>query len=113
MAAATGVSGLFEERLTIGLRHGADEVVLVVGGTLDLASAPLLATVLAGVLRRRRCGRVVLDLGDVGFMDATGLGCIVRAGQSLAVGGGALAVRRPSRPARRLLELCDLGELLR
>lgn len=55
---------------------------------------------------------MVLDLGDVGFMDASALGCILGAGQRLAGRGGALAVRRPSRAARRLLELCGLDELL-
>ena len=113
MAVATDVSGLLDGRLTIGVWDWPDEMVLVVGGDLDLASAPLLVTALAGVLHRRQCARVVLDLEGVGFMDATGLGCIVRAWQSLAVRGGALAVRRPSRSVRRLLELCELGELLR
>ena len=48
----------------------------------------------------------------VGFIDAAGLGCIVRAENRLAGRGGALAVRRPSRRARRLFELCEMGELL-
>ena len=112
MAVATDVSGLLDDRLTVDVCHGPDEVVLVVGGDLDLASAPQLSAALAGVLRRGLGARVVLDLGGVGFIDAAGLGCIVRAGNRLAGRGGALAVRRPSRRARRLFELCDLGELL-
>lgn len=113
MAVATDVSGPLEERLAIGVHHEPDEVVLVVGGDLDLASAPLLAAALAGVLRGGLVERVVLDLRGVGFMDATAVGCIARAARRLAGRGGALAVRAPSRPARRLLELCSLDELVR
>lgn len=113
MAVATDISGLSNGWVTIDMRHGPDEVMLVVDGDLDLASAPQLSAALAGVLRRGLGGRVVLDLAGVGFMDAAGLGCIVRAGHRLAGRGGALAVHRPSRSVSRLLELCDLGELLR
>jgi hypothetical protein len=47
MAVAAHLPFLPEERLTIDVRHGPDEVVLVVGGALDLASAPLLTRALA------------------------------------------------------------------
>jgi anti-anti-sigma factor len=112
MAVATEVPGVVDRRLTIGVRPGSGELVLVVAGDLDLASAPGLAAALAG--QRGGPGtRVVLDLGGVGFMDASALGCILRAEHRLAGRGGALAVRRPSIAARRLLDLCDLGDLLR
>lgn len=112
MAVSTGVAGLLGERLSVGVRHEPDGVVLVVGGDLDLAGVPLLEAALGDALRQALGARVVLDLGGVGFIDAAGLGCIVRAGRRLTGRGGALAVRRPSRPARRLLELCGLEELL-
>jgi anti-anti-sigma factor len=112
MAVAAHVPFLPEERLTIDVRHGPDEVVLVVGGALDVASAPLLARALAGVLREGLHPHVVLDLEGLGFMGAAGLGCIFRARRRLVGRGGGLAVLRPSGPIRRLLELCDLGGLL-
>jgi len=112
MVVSAGVAGLFEKGLRIHVRHGPGEVLLAVDGELDMATTPRLESALADVLAGGSCPRVVLDLGGLGFMDACALGCIVRIGRRLAAGGGALVVLRPSRPARRLLELCGLGGLL-
>ena len=112
MAVETEVSGVREGRLSIGLFAGPDEMVLVVDGELDMAGAPGLAAALARVPPGGLGPRVVLDLEGVEFMDAAGIGCLVRARHRLARRGGALVVRRPSRSARRLLELCELEHLL-
>jgi len=95
------------------VRRQPGEVVLVVGGDLDLATAPLLATTLADVLGGESGPRVVLDLADLDFIDAVGLGHIIGARRRLSDRGGTLVVRQPSPPARRLLELCELGDLVR
>jgi anti-anti-sigma factor len=113
MAVSVDVAGLLEEQVRIEVRHGPGEVLLAVAGELDLATIPLLETALADAIVGGIRPRLVLDLAGVDFMDASAVGCIVRAGRRLAARGGALVVLEPSRPARRLLELCDLGGLLR
>jgi anti-sigma B factor antagonist len=112
MAISVDVPSLLEERLRVAVRHGPGEVLLSVDGELDLATTALLEATLADVLAGRIRPRVVLNLAGLGFMDASGIGCIERAGRRVAASGGALIVLEPSRPARRILELCDLGALV-
>jgi anti-sigma B factor antagonist len=112
MAISVDVPGLLAERLRIAVRHGPDEMLLSVDGELDLATTPLLEAALADVLAGGIGPRVVLNLAGLAFMDASGIGGIERAGLRVAASGGALVVREPSRPARRILELCDLGALV-
>lgn len=112
MARVMDAPPLLEGRLGIDVRRGPEEVVLVVSGELDLATVPLLAAAMAGVLREGARPHVVLDLAGLDFMDAAGLGCITRTERRLSTRGGALVVRGPSPPARRLLELCDLDGLV-
>jgi len=55
---------------------------------------------------------LVVDLREVTFMDAATINVIVRARVFLGVHGRGLRLRAPSRCARRLLTVCDLGSLL-
>ena len=104
---------LLEARLRMDVHHTPEAVVLTLEGELDLATTPMLKTALALLHAGGTCPLVMLDLAGVGFMDGAGVGCITRAARRLGERGVALAVIHPSRPVRRLLELCDLGRLMR
>jgi anti-anti-sigma factor len=58
-------------------------------------------------------GEVVVDLGDVDFMDASIVRVFVAAEHELRTGGRSLVLRSPSRSARRVLELCGLDDSIR
>lgn len=58
------------------VRYADDQVVVKVSGELDIATRPDLDSCVGGVLDAYR-GPVVLDLSDVTFMDAHGLGGLV------------------------------------
>jgi anti-anti-sigma factor len=55
-------------------RHG-DTAVVIASGEIDLSSADLLRAKLHGLLDS--CRRLVLDLREVDFMDASGLHCVL------------------------------------
>lgn len=52
---------------------------------------------------------VTLDLAAVTFVDSSGLRAIVRTHRRLTDGGGTLALREPSDPVRRLLDITGLA----
>jgi anti-anti-sigma factor len=56
---------------------------------------------------------VLVDLGAVTFMDASTAGVIIGARNRLRLQARTLEVRAPSPAALRLLELCDLTQLIR
>lgn len=86
-------------------------VVVSVGGEVDLLTAPSLGALLWNLIDRGHTD-VVIDLLEVGFMDASGLGVIAGARALLRPVGGALSIRSPSAAARRVLEIAGTGELI-
>jgi anti-sigma B factor antagonist len=75
-------------------------------GELDLATSGLVAD----RLRRLRAGgtTVVLDLDQLEFIDASGIGMILGAAGDARRDGWAFTVTRGSAPVRRLFELLDI-----
>lgn len=93
--------------------HPERDVVRVVPvGELDLATAPELE---AHLLELRTSGfeRVVLDLGELHFVDSTGIRVIVTEHQFAKSTGREFAVAGGRPPVRRALEVCGLLEHLR
>jgi anti-anti-sigma factor len=80
-------------------------------GELDLLSAPLLTRELEAVARRRP-RRIVLDLGELDFMDVSGLRAILDAARSARRDGRSLAVANPMPHIVRLLELTAIDQSL-
>ena len=88
------------------LGRGTAAFVVWVYGAYDLANvgelAGLMAEGIAGGLR------LVVDLSEAVFMDASVLSALVVADNSLRGQGQQLAIRAPSPPARRVLDICGL-----
>lgn len=80
--------------------------VVWVYGAYDLANVGELAALMAEGIEGGL--RLLVDLSGAVFIDASVLGALVAADNNLRGEGRRLAVRAPSPPARRLLELCGL-----
>ncbi|MCW2616717.1 MAG: anti-sigma factor antagonist [Frankiales bacterium] len=78
-----------------------------VSGDLDLATVGVLRARLAPVLDERP-ELLVLDVGALSFVDATGVQCVVEAATAVRRAGGRLVLARPSRMLRRVLHLLEL-----
>lgn len=85
-------------------------VVLAVRGDVDIATAPALRDELA----RRIAGhdRVVIDLGDVPFLDSTGLGVLVAAHHKAATTGCKVVLARPQRIVKNALRLVQVDHVI-
>lgn len=85
-------------------------VRLHVSGELDLATACYLDESL--VRLQQEAATVIVDLGDLTFMDAVGLRIFVEAAKRARSTRGVLVIVNSSRPARRLFELTSTANLL-
>ena len=89
----------------------ADRVVVWLRGEHDISTAVALCETMAGAFSLDDAD-VVVDLSGVEFMGAATVGVIVRAREFLRLRSRSLVVRSPSRCARRVLDLCDLADLI-
>jgi anti-anti-sigma factor len=75
-------------------------------GELDLSTVDLVADRLNRL--RERDARVLLDLDELTFIDASGLRLVLTAAQDARNDGWAFTATRGSGPVRRVFELLDL-----
>jgi anti-anti-sigma factor len=85
--------------------------VVWLSGEHDISTVGLLSQVLTQAVELNR-PHVVVDMSGVRFMDASTVGVLVGTRNLLQAQGRSLLVRSPSSCARRLLELCELLDLL-
>lgn len=91
--------------------HLEDQIVLFLGGELDIATVPILQERLAE-LSTEGVDNIEIDLSNLGFIDSSGLAVLVRSRDDLKRSGGSLVVRNASKIARRLVEVTGLTEIL-
>jgi anti-sigma B factor antagonist len=85
---------------------------LVIGGEIDLATAPALEEA-AGALLDERPHALVLDFSGVPFCDSSGVGVLVRLYNRTTVIGCRLTVRNPTQNVRTVLDMTSLTRILR
>jgi anti-sigma B factor antagonist len=88
--------------------EGAASIVHVVG-ELDLSTISVFE---AEIERSISDGLVVVELSECAFIDSSALRSLVRTHRTLRDVGGELALVAPSQPARRVLEIAALDQLL-
>ncbi len=86
-------------------------VQLRVRGELDIATAPELAAALDRLLAADP-SLIVLELGELSFLDCAGMRPVRRALGALRCRGGSLVIRHPPPLAERALRLAGLGETI-
>ncbi|MHB8669451.1 MAG: STAS domain-containing protein [Acidimicrobiales bacterium] len=88
------------------------EMVLALTGEFDIAARPDFARVVALVIAREQRD-IVVDASKLEFIDASGVGALVRTSELLSVCGRGLRLRAPTRQVARVLALTHLEGLVR
>ncbi len=95
--------------LVLATAREDERAILIVRGELDAYSAPALEDQVARMGAEDRQD-VVLDLSETTFLDSSGLRAILTAYRRIGERGGKLALRHPSEPVLRLLEITGLTD---
>jgi anti-sigma B factor antagonist len=94
--------------LIVEVGRAEGRVVVRLRGDLDVHSAPRLRRTLADLIEGQGNLVVVVDLAGLDFLDAVGLGVLVRAGRDLQSRGGEIVFRAPSRAICRVFHITGL-----
>src|SRR5688572_24334060 len=81
-----------------------DAATLRISGALDLATVPILEAEV-GKLREAGFRRLILDLGELGFMDSRGLCCILELDAEARQDGFAISLVAGPRAVQRVFEI--------
>lgn len=99
-----------EEILTLQVRRRPGSVLVAAAGEVDISTVPRLRAVLDSAAAEGL--RVIIDLEEVTFIDASGLGALAGAAGRAVAAGGTLHVAAVSSRVRRLLKVTGLDRHL-
>ena len=95
--------------LSVTVRNNGEDAVVTVRGEIDLDTSAELSAVLADL---DADSNVSLDLGDVTYIDSTGLRVLLTARDAATQAGGGLRVSATSSIVARLIEITGASDLL-
>ena len=94
------------------VKQGRENVaVMAPKGRLDMASAPAFRERVKQLVEGGS-HHLVVDLGEVSFVDSSGLGAVIGGLKVTRQFGGDLRIARPNQQVRLVLELTSLNRLL-
>jgi len=97
--------------LVITTREVGDRTVVSVVGEVDIASAGALDAVLSEAIASGRT-HLVVDLEEVGFLDSTGLGVLVKSLKRTREAGGSLTVVTESERVLKVIRITGLDAVI-
>lgn len=106
---AGDASHLRTQRFSVDVQSRDTGVDVRLAGDLDMAATFRLEPEIDRAVDRDGVRQLVLDLGDVGFIDSAGLGALLSIRERTRSLGIDMRLANVSPPARRLLELSGTG----
>ena len=85
-------------------------VVFVIDGQVDMHTSPALRSELKSALQAK-ASPVVVDLGEVSFIDSSGLATLIEALQAVSKYGGKLRLARLTPAVKNLFRLSNLTSI--
>ncbi|MBC7772230.1 MAG: STAS domain-containing protein [Pyrinomonadaceae bacterium] len=99
-----------DNSLTVTSRPQGQAMVVTPVGDVDLTASPLLRQELKKV-QGARPGRIIVDLGQVGYMDSSGLATLVEAMQQARKTGARIVLCALTSRVRSIIEIARLDSV--
>lgn len=99
--------------LSCSVERRSDATIVHVVGDLDVAGSPTLRQVLIDVLSGTPATHLIVDLGDVAFLDTTGIGTLAGAYKRVTEKGGRFNLVVTTKGIYRVLELTGVLQVFR
>ena len=92
-------------------RKDGDTVVVAARGEIDLNNSPELRSELFAILNKHAPKRVILNLGEVPYMDSSAIAVLVETLQKLRKSGGKVFLTNLQPRVQGLIEIARLGTI--
>jgi anti-sigma B factor antagonist len=92
-------------------RYQGDAALVTVRGEIDLHNSPELRTALLNMLNERQPKKLILNLGQVPYMDSSAIAVLVEALQKLRKTGGKIYLTQLQPRVKGLLEIARLDSI--
>jgi anti-anti-sigma factor len=93
----------------VDVHQSPDRAVISLTGELDIAKAPMLASVVEGSALAE-VKRITLDLEHLEFMDSSGLRVVIMLREQCRERGQQFTITKPTRQVQHLLDVIGLSE---
>ncbi len=87
-------------------------LIIRLGGELDVKTAPEFRETTEAAIDRHAPNHLVLNLGEVSFVDSTGLGAILGRYRRLQQSAGRMSLVAPAPNVRRVMELSGIFKIM-
>ena len=94
-------------------RHEGDALVAAVHGEIDLHNSPDLRGQVMRLLEQTKAKKLILNLGDVPYMDSSAIAVLVEALQKLRKSGGSVYLTNLQPRVKGLLEIARLETIFK
>ena len=98
--------------MTFELIHRDSCLVVCISGDIDHHSAAQIRTATDPEIERVMPSMLIFDLGEVSFMDSSGIGLILGRQRLMESLGGAVAIKNPPPAVRKIITLSGLSRLI-
>lgn len=98
-----------ESALSLQRTNDAGRVVVTAAGEIDSSNCASLEDLLRAVADEGASSEVVVDLGEVSFIDSSGLRALIVGQRAIVKADGSLAISAASSSVRRLFEITGLA----
>jgi anti-anti-sigma factor len=106
-----GTAGVTNSTMTTLVRPEGNRTVIVLAGEADFFTVPVLSDVVGQVMATT-CGDVVIDFGEVDFIDSATVRALAVNHFQLVGAGRRLVFRSPPRLAVLVLDVLGLSDLI-
>jgi anti-sigma B factor antagonist len=95
----------------VNARRDGDVIVIAIRGEIDLHNSPGLRTDLLDALQRGMPKKLILNLGEVPYMDSSAIAVLVEALQKMRKAGGKIYLTNLQPRVKGLLEIARLDTI--
>ena len=98
-------------KMGISVKEDEGRVTALLSGEIDHHNAPLLRAEIDNALERLRPEELVLDFGEVSFMDSSGIGLVIGRCKLMKDIGGRVMINNAGNSIKKVMKLAGLDML--